>query len=60
MPPHQLAVDRFNHVGNIEAPALPRQFGVEHHLQKQVAQLVLKLLVVAGFQRLEDLVSLFN
>ena len=43
--PHELVVDTARNIGNRECTRLRRQHGMNHHLEQQVAQLVLERVV---------------
>jgi len=60
MPPHQLAVQVAQHVGNGEMPLVGRHLGIEQHLQKQVAQLLGQVRKIPPLDGVEDLIGLFQ
>ena len=60
MAAHHLVADRSDDVGEGERALLLRHARMEHHLQQQVAQLVLQVAQVAAVDRIGDLVGLFD
>ena len=60
MPPHQLAVQMVQHVGNGEMAIVGGHLRVKEHLQHQVAQFLGQMRPVAALDGVEDLVGLFQ
>ncbi len=60
MAPHHFRINLLDHVGDIESAAFGGELGVEDDLQQQIAELVGKFSGVGGFERVQNLVSLFN
>ncbi len=60
MPPHQLAVQLVEHIGDGEMALVGRHLGIKQHLQQQVAQLLGQMRKVAPLDGVEDLVGLFQ
>ena len=52
--------DRLDHAAEIERALLLRHAGVEHHLEKQVAQLLAKVCEIAAGDGVGHLVGLFE
>ena len=60
MPARHLVADRRHHVGERERALLLRHPRMEHHLQQQVAELVLQIAQVAAVDRIGDFVGLLD
>ena len=60
MPPHHLAADGSHHVAEIEQAAFLGHAGVEHHLEQQVAQLVLQAVPVLFLDGAGDFVGFLD
>ena len=60
MPPHQLAVQMIQHVGDREMAFVGRHLRIKQHLQQQIAQLLGQMRKVAPLNGVENLVGLFQ
>jgi hypothetical protein len=60
VPAVELAVDGIHHVGEGERALLLGHPGVEHHLEQQIAELVLEVAQVATLDRIHDLVGFLD
>ena len=60
MPPHQLAADRAQRVGDVEVAPLGADPGEEHRLEQEVAELVAQGGRVAAVDGVDDLVGLLD
>src|SRR5207248_6742242 len=56
VPPGELVGDAVAHLGEIELPLLTRDASLEHHLEEQIAQLLLVMMRISGLVRLDDFV----
>ena len=60
MAAHQLGADAAGYGGQVEAAGFAGDAGVQHHLQQQVAQFLLQVVVVAVADRIGQLVGLLQ
>src|SRR5690349_3384407 len=60
MAPHHLLVNFANYVADIKTAVFPRNLRVKNHLEQQIPKFLGKFGIVAAFERLQDLVSLFD
>ena len=60
MAAHELRHDRVDGVGHAEGAAFLGDAGEEHHLEEQIAELLAEASRVAGVERLERFVGLFE
>src|SRR5262245_60274253 len=60
MPTDQLGCDMPRHAIEIEGPAFSGELTMKYHLEQQISQFLLELVVVVGFDRVEEFVNFLH